>query len=329
MSNQSLDITEFHWMIDMLQTIDVGLVVLNADFKIQVWNSFMENHSGLSPDKVKGKSIFDSFNEIPENWLRKKVASVFLLKNRTFTTWEQRPYVFKFKNYRPITGTAKYMYQNTTFIPLSSSDGSINNICMIIYDVTDIAVNKRELNQLNTSLESLSRTDQLTQLNNRGYWESCLNREFQRCTRYDTTSSLIMFDIDHFKQVNDQYGHPAGDEVLRQVSATLTKLLRTTDIAGRYGGEEFGIILTDTTAQEALVLAERIRTQVEALLVLSDAHKIQLTISIGISDTSSNLNEHTDWLKKSDVALYYCKENGRNCCAIYTTDMEKNQAPPS
>ncbi len=322
MSNNTLDINEFHWMMDMLQTIDVGLVVLDADFKIQVWNSFMENHSGLSPDKVKGETIFDSFKEIPENWLRKKVASVFLLKNRTFTTWEQRPYVFKFKNYRPITGTAKYMYQNTTFIPLSSTDGTVNHICMIIYDVTDIAVNKLALNQLNTTLENLSRTDQLTQLNNRGYWESCLNSEFERCSRYDTISSLIMFDIDHFKQVNDQYGHPAGDEVIRQVASTLKKLLRTTDIAGRYGGEEFGIILTDTPAKEALVLAERIRTEIEALLVLTDEHKIKFTISIGISEISLGLTQPIDWLKQSDVALYYCKENGRNCCAIYTSNMK-------
>ncbi len=322
MSDNTLDINESHWMMDMLQTIDVGLVVLDANFKIQVWNSFMENHSGLSPDKIKGESIFDSFKEIPENWLRKKVASVFLLKNRTFTTWEQRPYVFKFKNYRPITGTAKYMYQNTTFIPLSSTDGSVNHICMIIYDVTDIAVNKQALNKLNLTLENLSRTDQLTQLNNRGHWENCLNIEFKRCIRYDTTSSLIMFDIDHFKHVNDQYGHPAGDEVIRQVSRTLKQLLRTTDIAGRYGGEEFGIILTDTPAQEALALAERIRAKVEALLVLTDEHKIKFTISIGISEISPKLSEPIDWLKKSDIALYHCKENGRNCCAIYTSAME-------
>ncbi|MEY8263181.1 MAG: diguanylate cyclase [Bermanella sp.] len=317
MSKQVLDITEFHWMMDMLQTIDVGLVVLDADFNVQVWNSFMENHSGLSPDKVKGKSLFASFNEIPENWLRKKVRSVFLLKNRTFTTWEQRPFVFKFKNYRPITGTAKYMYQNTTFIPLSSTDGCVKHMCMIIYDVTDIAVNKLALNQLNVNLKNLSRTDQLTQLNNRGYWEDCLNHEFARSIRYDTVSSLLMFDIDHFKQVNDQYGHPAGDKVIRQVATTLKGMLRSTDIAGRYGGEEFGVILAGTHGQEALLLAERLRAEIAALKIQADGQEITFTISIGIGEISPKLSQPIDWLKQSDTALYYCKENGRNCCALY------------
>ena len=317
MSKQVLDITEFHWMMDMLQTIDVGLVVLDADFNVQVWNSFMENHSGLSPDKVKGKSLFASFNEIPENWLRKKVRSVFLLKNRTFTTWEQRPFVFKFKNYRPITGTAKYMYQNTTFIPLSSTDGCVKHMCMIIYDVTDIAVNKLALNQLNVNLKNLSRTDQLTQLNNRGYWEDCLNNEFARSMRYDTVSSLLMFDIDHFKQVNDQYGHPAGDKVIRQVATTLKGMLRSTDIAGRYGGEEFGVILAGTHGQEALLLAERLRAEIAALKIQADGQEITFTISIGIGEISPKLSQPIDWLKQSDTALYYCKENGRNCCALY------------
>mgnify|MGYP000055238339 FL=1 len=326
MSKQVLDITEFHWMMDMLQTIDVGLLVLDTDFNVQVWNSFMENHSGLSPDKVKDKSLFESFKEIPEKWLRKKVKPVFLLKNRTFTTWEQRPYVFKFKNYRPITGTAKYMYQNTTFIPLASTDGSVNHICMIIYDVTDIAVNKLALNELNNALENLSQTDQLTQLNNRGHWETCLNSEFARCIRYDTVSSLLMFDIDFFKQVNDQYGHPAGDEVLRQVSKVLQGVLRNTDIAGRYGGEEFGVIITDTHAQETLVLAERLRTEIEALTVSVDGKDIKFTVSIGISEISPKLSQPVEWLKQSDQALYHCKENGRNCCAIFTPNMNPNKA---
>ncbi len=322
MTDQTLDITEFHWMMDMLQTIDVGLVVLDSEFNVYVWNSFMENHSGLSPDKIKSTSLFEHFSEIPQDWLRKKVRSVFLLKNRTFTTWEQRPYIFKFKNYRPITGTARYMYQNTTIIPLASTNGEVNHICMIIYDVTDIAVNKQASKLLNIELQNLSRTDQLTQLNNRGYWEDCMNREFHRCIRYDGFSSLIMFDIDHFKEVNDTHGHQAGDDVIRQVSQVLRKSLRNTDIAGRYGGEEFSVILTDTNASEALVFAERLRTEVEALTVHSGESQIKFTISIGISEISTKLEKPIEWLKESDKALYYCKENGRNCCAIYKQEMD-------
>ncbi len=322
MSKQTVDITEFHWLLDMLQTIDVGLVVMDKDFNVLVWNSFMENHSGLGPEKVKGKSLFEVFKEIPEEWLRKKARSVFLLKNRAFTTWEQRPYVFKFKNYRPITGTARYMFQNTTIIPLGSTDSTVNHICMTIYDVTDVAVNKLALKDANLALKDLSRTDPLTQLNNRGFWEESMKNEYHRCVRYDSSSSLIMLDIDYFKNINDQYGHQCGDDVLRTLSDLLTESLRETDIAGRYGGEEFGIVLTDTCANEALVFAERLRKNIEECVVESNSHKIKFTISIGISEINTDSSSYMDWLRQSDKALYYSKENGRNQCAAYDTDMD-------
>jgi len=103
--------------MEMLHTIDVGLVVLDRQYKIQIWNGFMENHSGLLPREVKDKELFSLFDEIPQDWFKRKAESVFMLKNKAFTIWEQRPYLFKFQNYRPITGSAEYMYQNTTFIP--------------------------------------------------------------------------------------------------------------------------------------------------------------------------------------------------------------------
>ena len=96
---------EFHWMMDMLQNIDVGLVVLNRANQVQVWNAFMENHSGLLASKTKDVNLFDLFPEIPVDWFQHKVESVFELHTRAFTIWEQRPYIFKFRNYRPISGT--------------------------------------------------------------------------------------------------------------------------------------------------------------------------------------------------------------------------------
>ena len=149
MANASTEFAEMHWLMDVLQSIDVGLVILDRDYKIQLWNGFMENHSGLRPDQVHDKPLFESFNDIPETWFRQKAEPVFELKTRTFTIWEQRPYLFKFKNYRPITGRASTMYQNSSIIPLESIDGSVKHICLIIYDVTDIAVNRVELKSVN------------------------------------------------------------------------------------------------------------------------------------------------------------------------------------
>ena len=310
--NNNIDITEFHWLMDMLQTIDVGLVVLDRNYSVQVWNSFMENHSGLKPTQVKGKSLFSIFENIDEDWLKQKADAVFLLKNRAFTTWEQRPYLMRFKNYRPITGTEEFMYQNITISPLMSASGEVNHVCIIIYDVTDIASNRKALESANDELARLSRTDKLTQLNNRGYWEECLIKEFNRYQRYRHTCSLIMFDIDHFKKVNDTYGHQAGDEVIKTVAQILTNCLRTTDTAGRYGGEEFGVILSDTDAQGAMVFAERLRTQIEDLTVHHEDLSINFTISLGISELSPGCKGYKAWLEESDQALYQSKHKGRN-----------------
>ncbi|MCW9016783.1 MAG: PAS domain-containing protein, partial [Kangiellaceae bacterium] len=100
MSDNIEQLKEFHWMMDMLQNIDVGLIVLNQNNEIQLWNSFMENHSGMLGVNAKGQNLFKLFPDIPADWFKHKVQSVFQLKTRAFSIWEQRPYIFKFKNYR-------------------------------------------------------------------------------------------------------------------------------------------------------------------------------------------------------------------------------------
>ena len=311
-----MEIKELHWMIDMLTNVDVGVVVLDASYKIQMWNRFMEDHSGKTENEARSQNIFNLFPELPEAWFKHKIDSVFMLKTRAFSTWEQRQYLFKFKNYRPITGTEEYMYQNTTMIPLVSADGEINQVCLLIYDVTDAAVGQKEQKRLNIELEKLSRTDRLTGLNNRGYWEECLQSEFDRCTRYKNGSSVLIFDIDHFKNVNDTYGHQAGDEVIRMTSVTVKDMIRKTDVAGRYGGEEFVVCLPDTVAENAMIFAERLREKMAALTVKYEKSLINYTVSIGICGFHESLTSHEKWIEKADRALYFSKENGRNKTTI-------------
>ena len=313
----SEDIHELHTLMGMLRSIDVGLIVLDKDFTISVWNDFMTNHSGVRGEHVIGSKLFDKFIDLPEEWFINKTKSVFLLNNSAFTTWEQRPYLFKFKNYRPITGSADFMYQNITFLPLSSADGTVEHLGIIIYDVTDVAVGKMQIEGVNNELKKLSRTDGLTKLNNRAFWEDSLINEFNRAQRTKESVSLIMFDIDHFKNVNDTYGHQAGDEVIRETARVVLETIRCTDIAGRYGGEEFGVILIDTDAKGSLIIAERLRERMEALLVKFEALEIKFTISIGIAEYNDEIKDHVDWLGQSDKALYYCKENGRNQVRVY------------
>lgn len=315
--NTADDFKQFHAMMGMLQNLDVGLVILDRNYTIQMWNSFMESHSGMYPHEVRDKNLFELFPEINEDWFRHKAESVFLLNNRAFTTWEQRPYVFKFRNYRPITGKAEYMYQNSTIIPLGSADGQVDRIGVIIYDVTDVAVHRVELKAANDELKRLSRTDRLTGLFNRGYWEECCTQEFKRCKRTGSVSSLLIFDIDHFKKVNDTYGHPTGDAVIKQTADIFYQTLRETDISGRYGGEEYVGILINTPADQAMIFAERLRKKIAETPCLHQEFTVNYTISLGICEISDAITTHKEWIELSDQGLYQSKQAGRNTSTIY------------
>ena len=309
---------ELHWLMGVIHSINVGLVVIDRDYNIKLWNSFMVNRSGKRADAVMGNNLLKLFPEIPEKWFKRKIESVHTLANRAFTTWEQRPYLFKFRNYRPITGATEFMYQNITFLPLLGVDGQIQNVAIVLYDVTEAAMGKKKLQQANEELAALSRTDRLTQLNNRGYWEECLSNEYERFKRTGQPTTLIMFDIDHFKKVNDTFGHQAGDEVIRQTSQTLRRTIRKTDIAGRYGGEEFAVILVDTHAENAMLLAERLRKRIEALLVRYESLKIQFTISLGVAELNDSIDDYKAWLEQGDLALYHSKKHGRNQSTLFS-----------
>jgi len=317
MASQPTQLHELHWLMEMLHNIDVGLVVLDREYNIQIWNGFMENHSGLLPREVKDQNIFSLFDEISQDWFKRKAEAVFLLKNKAFTIWEQRPYLFKFQNYRPITGTAEFMYQNSTFIPLLAATGEVSHLCLIIYDVTDIAVHKTELEGANKELAELSQIDGLTKLFNRMHWEKRLVVEYKLWTRSKRISSLVMLDIDHFKQVNDNFGHLAGDEVIRHISELIRQHVRETDTSGRYGGEEFAILLADTSAENALIFAQRLRKKVESSVVAHNNVEIKYTISMGIAQVDDSIEHYEQWIEHADKALYRSKVNGRNQVTLH------------
>lgn len=312
MAFQNPEADAFHWLVDMLESVEVGLVVLDLDFRVQAWNGFMEHHSGITGSQIQNKVLFDVFPNIPKAWLTRKVDAVAMLNTRAFTSWEQRPYLFKFRNTRPITGTEEYMFQNLTISPLTGTTGEVNKICLLIYDVTEFASSKRALERANEQLAKLSMTDRLTGLLNRGTWENLVDAEYERYRRYGQATSLVMFDIDHFKPVNDNYGHLAGDEVIRHTAQTTRNNIRQSDSAGRYGGEEFGIILPETDAENARLLCERIRESIEKSTVETSAGNITYTISMGIAQLTDEPENYMQWMQKADEALYAAKESGRN-----------------
>ncbi|MEO8540593.1 MAG: GGDEF domain-containing protein [bacterium] len=156
-------------------------------------------------------------------------------------------------------------------------------------------------------------TDGLTGLANRRHLEEYLTEQFRISSRYGTPLSVVMLDIDHFKAVNDTYGHPVGDQVLRNVAKVLTQTAREADLCARYGGEEFVVVLPATPMEGALELAERVRASVEATVMIAEGKKISVTISAGVNAYRKDGQATPDWLiKEADMALYDAKRAGRN-----------------
>ena len=188
----------------------------------------------------------------------------------------------------------------------------VKHIAIAIYDVTEAARSQINFKEQNKQLKLASRIDPLTKLFNRGYWESRLEAEFKRFSRVKSSSVHVMLDIDHFKSINDTYGHQGGDAVLRALGDLLIKQHRITDIIGRYGGEEFGILLLDTTTEKAVTLVQNFTNELEKSTVIYDKQKINITLSFGITEINKNFTSHEQWIDMADKALYQSKQNGRN-----------------
>jgi len=175
-----------------------------------------------------------------------------------------------------------------------------------------------ELKKANESLRELAFRDGLTGLYNHRYFQEALETELDRARRYGHALSLVLLDIDFFKQVNDRFGHPAGDEVLRQVADTLVRLVRRCDIVARYGGEEFAIILPETGLTGAKVLAQRVRRGIEQLEISHDDRLIPVTISCGVASSETEDDpDRATLIEQSDQALYRAKEGGRNRVEVH------------
>lgn len=306
------ELETMHWQNDILGSIEIGIVVLDKDFNVHMWNEFMVNHSGLLPSQVRDKNLLEVFPDIDKSWFSRKVKPVFDLRSPVFIIWEQRPYLFKFTPNRPITAAQDHMFQNITVFPLASLSGQVEKVCLLVYDVTDEAVSKKNSVEANEKLTEISRIDGLTKLFNRRHFDEMCTAEFKRCKRSQKHASVMMIDVDHFKAINDNFGHPTGDKVIQAMADIIKKSIRETDIAGRYGGEEFSVILPETDVMSAEQVAERIRRLCGRKEVKHEGNTVTFTVSIGISEWSSEMESYSQWLEKADQGLYQAKNNGRN-----------------
>lgn len=165
--------------------------------------------------------------------------------------------------------------------------------------------------QLN--LFKAANTDALTGLYNKRYFMDCLEKEFSYSKRTEQPLSLLLIDIDHFKQVNDNYGHVVGDKILKLLGTLLSSQLRLENVSCRFGGEEFGIIIRGATIEKALHVGERIRSLVAQQKVISKNREVTFTISVGVSTfNGKNFSTTEDFLTRADELLYQAKQKGRN-----------------
>lgn len=190
----------------------------------------------------------------------------------------------------------------------------------LVTERLEVVVTKRteEIHCLNRKLYEQANSDSLTGLYNRRYFMQRLHEEISRSTRYHKSFSLLTVDLDHFKQINDNYGHATGDQVLTSVSNAIKESIRGSDISCRFGGEEFCILLPENNLQQALNEAERLRIKIELLQIERDGNEIAITASIGVAVWHIGIHAE-ELLEHSDNALYQAKQSGRNQVRAYQT----------
>lgn len=198
----------------------------------------------------------------------------------------------------------------------SLNDGTFHKLVLkpwdnsyLLLQIQEAYQNHKLLREKNT-LARLAITDPITELNNHRRFQEALKIEVQRAQRHSRQVSLLMIDIDHFKNFNDRYGHPAGDQLLKDLSKILLSSVRTLDMVARYGGEEFVVIMPDTAGDDAMRVAERIRCSLEntSFKVFHSPEEAKISVSIGVASLKPNLN----LVEEADKALYKAKNLGRN-----------------
>ena len=217
-------------------------------------------------------------------------------------------------------GSAGYVLSR--YIPDSEGLG-VRGFFVIASDITELKLTQLQLEKRIEDLYVMATTDALTGIDNRRNLLEKVQLEIDRALRYRLTVVFLMMDIDHFKNINDTYGHDAGDRVLQRLGALLHETMRAPDHVGRLGGEEFGVLLTNVTPQLGAEVADQLRRKVAALVVSYGDAEISFTVSIGVAGLIVDAeNPLLDLIKRADTAMYQAKKSGRNCVRVAESQQE-------
>jgi diguanylate cyclase (GGDEF)-like protein len=314
-------------------TDELGVVILSTDPAL-LMNSMPESRIGAQPEDARRRryhqEVFPQLDlrsmsngENEELFLMGKDTVPMLMAARHRLADDITIHVFsRLINIGQIENDSRWV-----FIFLSAA-GSMS-ILLLLGVILFIARNrhqKRVLQKLNSMLQQQAYTDQLTGCFNRGRWMELSTLDVERANRYGSSLSLLMLDLDHFKEINDRFGHPAGDEVLRRFSHKLKQMVRKFDIVGRLGGEEFSILLPETPLDKAQVLAERIRISIQNMQFRFSGQEVMVTASLGVSQYESK-QPLNDFLQQTDNALYEAKRKGRNRVSVHKRKCESPWKP--
>ena len=195
---------------------------------------------------------------------------------------------------------------------------NLESLSRVLNSTLERASLRKEVQTAHVKMAEMSTVDELTKLYNRRYFIEALDGEFERASRYEREMALLMLDLDYFKKVNDTYGHPAGDMVLSDIGEILKKHIRRNDLACRYGGEEFAVVLPNVNKDSIYSAYERFREMVSTQSFKCESKQFHITVSIGIA-FSNDAESANDLLVHADQALYQAKESGRNRIVIYKT----------
>jgi len=291
-----LDVTETKQAYKQVATlskviaqIDDSVALTDVEGVINYVNDSFARHTGYSQEELIGNTqrILKSGQHPPEFY---ETLWKTILNGRNF----RATFINKKKD-------DSIFYEEKTITPLKDENDVVTGFVSTAKDITDRV-------QMEELLRKAAQTDHLTGLFNRVKFEEALNRELEMKKRYGRTFSLIMFDIDHFKRVNDTYGHDAGDITLKQTASLLQARMRKTDIVARWGGEEFIILLPETPIETSEIIAEDIRKEIEHFEFETVG---SITVSLGVTELTDD-DTHDTVIKRADEALYGAKAAGRN-----------------
>ncbi|MCL2102409.1 MAG: diguanylate cyclase [Syntrophorhabdaceae bacterium] len=294
----------------IFNALNLGIVILDSEYRIQFWNNWMAIHSQRDEVDILGQTIFDAYPNLNKTAFTRSFKSVFTFGNLYFFSQKLHGYLFPIPPLNSFQTSFEHMQQSCTVCPMRDGDGpKVTHICITVQDVTEMVEYEKMLVETN-------QRDHLTGAYNRRFLTNRLKEEFERHRRYKRSMSLMMIDIDHFKSINETYGHMCGDFILKSVSDIIQSALRRVDILARYGGEEFCCILPETSFENSILVAERIRAQVEASSYDYEGQNIKVTVSIGVPREMKPSDTHEALLKNADNALYEAKASGRNAVAF-------------